>query len=289
MLTAVTTVVHEAVRVIDRPTRVGLSMKAFVAGTDALQPLGHPSRALSGQASYRGRQAPESPATERRPVQAPRRPADLRSEQLMTGSVSSTALFDGSARRPHRAASRREFLDAMACLTSPVTVITTVSVAGRPMGSTVSAVTSLSLDPPMVAIALDGRSSLLAAIRTTRLFAVNVLSARQAHVAEAFASRRADRFVGVSWHESAGLPRLEGVVGWLVVSLDATVPGGDHQIVVGRVEEAVGLEGPPLAYVGRRYATHTLLDVAGDPGSTDSERRAPWKEELGTLLQRREQ
>jgi len=186
----------------------------------------------------------------------------------MTGSVRSTALF-GATRHPQRGASRREFLDAMACLPSPVTVVTAVSLGGLPRGTTVSAVTSLSLHPPMVAIALDARSSLLAAIDATGRFAVNVLSIRQVYVARAFASGRADRFAGVPWHEAAGLPRLDGVVGWLVVSLDATVPGGDHRIVIGRVEEAIGLDGPPLVYAGRRYAAHTPLDVAGDPGWTD--------------------
>ncbi len=184
----------------------------------------------------------------------------------MTGS---TALFSGLTPASHRAVGRREFLDAMACLPAPVTVVTAVSGGGRPRGTTVSAVTSLSLDPPMLAIALDGQSSLLRAISSSGRFAVNVLSTGQVQVARAFASKRADRFAGVRWHESAGLPRLDGVVGWLVASLDATIPGGDHRIVIGSVEEAVGLDGPPLIYAGRRYATHTPLDVVGDPGSTD--------------------
>lgn len=179
---------------------------------------------------------------------------------------------------------RHRFLDAMARLPSPVTVVTAWSEAGRPLGTTVSAVTSLSLKPPMIAIALDARSSLLRAIRSSGRFGVNVLSVQQTRVAEAFASKTVDRFASVAWQDSAGLPRLEGIVGWVAASLDASLRGGDHRIVMGRVEDAAGLDGAPLVYAGRRYASHTPLELDRDPASVDDSGTEGDEQASSTLL-----
>src|SRR5437870_5774242 len=102
----------------------------------------------------------------------------------------------------------------MASVPAPVTIVTTV-VDGRPHGSTVSSFASLSLDPPMVLVALDLGSGLLRLLRRTRRFAVNVLSSEQRELALAFARKGGDRFGEVAWSMSGGLPRLAGVAAWL--------------------------------------------------------------------------
>ena len=70
-----------------------------------------------------------------------------------------------------------------------VTVITSLGADGRPVGTTASAVTSLSLDPPLVLACFDLGSLTLRAIREHGAFVVNVLAAAQRHLSANFARR----------------------------------------------------------------------------------------------------
>lgn len=74
-------------------------------------------------------------------------------------------------------AARQAFRDVMAAVTSPVAVVTALD-GVRPHATAVSAFASPSLTPPMVLMALDLRSHLLAVIRRSGRFGVNVLGAR---------------------------------------------------------------------------------------------------------------
>src|SRR5919198_41150 len=121
----------------------------------------------------------------------------------------------------------QQFRDLMAGVCAPVTVVTTADAEG-PHGATVSSLASVSLRPALLSIALDRRSSLLSRIVATGRFGVNVLSAAQAELATAFASRGLERFGGTAWSSSRGLPRLEGTAGWAACELWQTVEAGDH-------------------------------------------------------------
>lgn len=107
------------------------------------------------------------------------------------------------------AAPMRQFRAAMAAVASPVAVVTAMD-SERPHGTTVSAFASLSLTPPMVLVSLDNRSQLLAIIRRTGRFGINILGIHQAGLAAAFARPGADKFDDVIWSPSADLPRLPG-------------------------------------------------------------------------------
>jgi flavin reductase (DIM6/NTAB) family NADH-FMN oxidoreductase RutF len=147
------------------------------------------------------------------------------------------------------------FRDAMAAVCTPVSVVTTV-VDGRPRGTTVSAFASLSLSPPMVLISLNSTSSLLAAVRETGRVGLNVLAVDQAGLAQKFASRSEQRFVGVDWTEESGAVRLDGVAAWVACSVSAILPGGDHEIVLGEVVEVATQTASPLTYHDRTFGTH---------------------------------
>ncbi|GAA0994133.1 MULTISPECIES: flavin reductase family protein [Streptomyces violaceusniger group] len=69
---------------------------------------------------------------------------------------------------------RQQFRDVMSGVCTPVTIVTSAA-DGVPFGTTVSSFASLSLDPPLISLALDRGSSLLAQIQTARRFAVNIL------------------------------------------------------------------------------------------------------------------
>ncbi|GAA4025334.1 flavin reductase family protein [Streptomyces plumbiresistens] len=157
-----------------------------------------------------------------------------------------------------RSAAEVDFRKVMGSVCTPVSVVTTLE-EGRPHGTTVSAFASLSLEPPMVLVALDLESDLLRIIRRTRRFGLNVLSAGQSDLAMTFARKGADKFAGVSWGAEAGLPRLIGVAGWLACEVEQLVPGGDHVVAMAVVFAASHDECSPLTYHRRGFGTHAAL------------------------------
>lgn len=120
-----------------------------------------------------------------------------------------------------------------------VTVVTTVGADGGPVGTTASAFSSLSLDPPLLLVCLDRASETLAALADHGAFAINVLAEGQEHLSGNFARRGADSsWEGVSHRPGAtGSPRLDGVLAVLDCRLEHRLDGGDHEIVIGRLHE----------------------------------------------------
>jgi len=131
------------------------------------------------------------------------------------------------------------FRDAIGHFATGVTVVTSVGADGEPVGTTASAVSSLSLDPPLVLVCFDRDSQTLAAVRTHGAFVINVLAAPQRHLSANFARRGlAAAWDGIQ-HRCGltGSPRLEGSLAALECTVEYRLPGGDHEIVVGRVRE----------------------------------------------------
>jgi 3-hydroxy-9,10-secoandrosta-1,3,5(10)-triene-9,17-dione monooxygenase reductase component len=153
------------------------------------------------------------------------------------------------------------FRDTLARVPTPVTVVTS-HVDRRPHGTTVSAFSSLSLEPPMILVSLDLNSDLLKVIQESGRFGVNVLAAGQHDVSDAMSRRGTDRFAGVDWSPSGnGVPRLAGAAAWIECEIAAEHPGGDHTIVVGSVLDLdSSADLLPLLYHRGRYA------LVSDPG-----------------------
>jgi flavin reductase (DIM6/NTAB) family NADH-FMN oxidoreductase RutF len=123
----------------------------------------------------------------------------------------------------------------------------------------VSAFSSLSLDPPLIMVALDRDSDLLAILQRSRRFGVNLMTHLQDELALGFARKGADKFAGVPWREENGLPRLDDACGWVACELRDLVEGGDHEIAVGLVVAAEPIEGAPLVYHNRQFGTHSYF------------------------------
>jgi flavin reductase (DIM6/NTAB) family NADH-FMN oxidoreductase RutF len=157
-----------------------------------------------------------------------------------------------------------EFREMMAGVCSPVAVVTTTA-DGVPYGTTVSAFMSLSMEPPMVLVSLNRDSDLLAMIRKSGYFGLNVLSSGQAELASTFARKGgAGKFSGVRWDAEAGAPHLPGAGGFLVSDVSAYVEGGDHIILLGLVRAAYASPAPPLTYHARVFGTHVAAaEVTG--------------------------
>jgi flavin reductase (DIM6/NTAB) family NADH-FMN oxidoreductase RutF len=132
-----------------------------------------------------------------------------------------------------------EFRQAMGHFATGVTVVTSLGADGQPVGTTASAVSSLSLDPPLVLVCFDRASLTLRAVRAHHAFVVNVLAAPQQHLSANFARRGpAAAWDGVRHRPGpTGSPRLEGVLVALECTVESSFPGGDHEIVVGRVRD----------------------------------------------------
>jgi flavin reductase (DIM6/NTAB) family NADH-FMN oxidoreductase RutF len=149
-----------------------------------------------------------------------------------------------------------EFRHVLSHFPSGVTIVTTCDKATAPTGLTVSAFTSLSLDPPLILVCVDHKAQSYAALRDSACFAVNVLSTGQEAASRRFASTRTvDKFNGVPYHVSdLGLPLLdEALVSLECAKISAHVEG-DHTIFVGRVERTtVSSKGEPLVYYRGQY------------------------------------
>jgi 3-hydroxy-9,10-secoandrosta-1,3,5(10)-triene-9,17-dione monooxygenase reductase component len=145
--------------------------------------------------------------------------------------------------------SPEEFRDALGAYATGVTVVTAVGPEG-PSGATANAVTSLSLEPPMMLACLDRGSRTLTAVRAQGRFGVNALPAGQADLARRFSAKnpRPEKWAGVEWSERQGLPRLAGALVWVACELRDLIDGGDHLILTGNVLEVEAGEGQPLLF-----------------------------------------
>ncbi|MGD0062105.1 MAG: flavin reductase family protein [Streptosporangiaceae bacterium] len=163
--------------------------------------------------------------------------------------------------RSGRDISAAEFRDAMGHFATGVTVVTSVDAEGQPVGTTANAVTSLSVDPPLVIVCFDLGSVTLQAIRSHGAFVVNVLAAPQQHLSRNFARRGlAAAWDGVEHRRGpTGSPRLEDVLAVLECTVEHALPGGDHEIIVGRVRHVETSANPngPLVFFRGTYASLT--------------------------------
>lgn len=149
----------------------------------------------------------------------------------------------------------RTFRKALGCFASGVTVVTAVDAEAGPVGITVSAFCSVSLDPPLVLFCLDKRTRAVDAFRSGP-FAVHVLHEEQRQVSIQFSSRMEDKWAGID-HEAgpSGVPLIKGCLARLECSPHEVVQGGDHLIVVGHVDNLeYQTGGQPLLYFRGAYA-----------------------------------
>lgn len=152
------------------------------------------------------------------------------------------------------------FKRVLGSFASGVTVITTPGAGGKPVGMTVSAFSSVSLDPPLILVCIDLKAECHPALQAAERFAVNILSQTQLDISRRFATKGVDRFDGVPIRRgTTGMPLLEGAVSVLECRTVAAHPAGDHTIFVGEVEAAAVKTEPPLLYCSGRYGAFTPL------------------------------
>jgi flavin reductase (DIM6/NTAB) family NADH-FMN oxidoreductase RutF/dTDP-glucose pyrophosphorylase len=146
------------------------------------------------------------------------------------------------------------FAETFSQVPAAVSVVSTYAEDGRPHGTTVSAFSSLSADPPLVMVALDRSSDLLKELETSRRFGINVLAAGQEDIGLGCARKGEDKFKGVSWEDDDDLPRIHGTAAWLACDVQEFMPGGDHLIVIGLITHCEALDEAPLLYHRRTFS-----------------------------------
>lgn len=131
-----------------------------------------------------------------------------------------------------------------------------VDTGGQRLGLTVGSLVSLSLEPPLVGVAVSRQAALHELLREAGGFSVSLLAGDQLALAQHFA-RGVPPIVlwqGIDARDGRRGPLLEGAVGWLECTVASEHPAGDHTLFVGAVERAEpGADAPPLLRLGGEY------------------------------------
>jgi flavin reductase (DIM6/NTAB) family NADH-FMN oxidoreductase RutF/DNA-binding GntR family transcriptional regulator len=146
-----------------------------------------------------------------------------------------------------------EFRDVIGHFASGVTVITALC-DGEQYGTTASAVSSLSLEPPMLLICMNKQSATGQAIARSGRFAVNILSEDQPDAAMRFAKKGVDKFQGLRVSSGiGGTPLLDDALATCECRVAEEVTGGTHYVFLAEVDHASARPGSPLAYFRGKF------------------------------------
>jgi flavin reductase (DIM6/NTAB) family NADH-FMN oxidoreductase RutF len=146
---------------------------------------------------------------------------------------------------------------AMRAWTTGVTVITATH-DGKQYGMTVNSFTSISLEPPLVSVALKKLTHTHELVEKSGEFAVTILAADQKEYSDRFAGKHPeikDRFEGVPTETlSINAPLLKGGLAYFNCRVVNAIPVGENTLFVAEVIAAQGEgTGEPLVYHNRVY------------------------------------
>ena len=145
--------------------------------------------------------------------------------------------------------------DVMKYFASAVTVVTSALDSGELFGLTVSAFTSVSLNPPLVLISIRNESTATPLFQKAQRYCVNILAEDQQPIAEKFSLQgEAGRFQNLNYYiGKGGSPIIRGCIGYIDCRLEQTIVLGDHTVFIGEVIELAAEKKPPLLYIDRHY------------------------------------
>ena len=154
-------------------------------------------------------------------------------------------------------AAAQDFVSAMGMAATGVSVVTTDGPSGR-MGLTVSAVSSVSAEPPLVLICVNRKSPAVAALDGSGTFAVNLLAAHNLGYAETFSGRpregKSFNSANHDWRDGeTGLPLVTDTTAVFECETHECLDAGTHRIYIGRVVAAHKTDAEPLIYCNRAF------------------------------------
>ena len=147
------------------------------------------------------------------------------------------------------------FRSVLGRFASSVTVLSARDATGRDHGMTVSAFSSVSLDPPLVLVCVDKTASIYPTLFDTKYIGISILGEQHEELSRRFAEKDADRFddleIRRGEHDVALIAGAHAhLEGRIITRHDA----GDHTIFIAAVEKASAHEGRPLIYYRGGYA-----------------------------------
>ncbi|MDD3381693.1 MAG: flavin reductase family protein [Rugosibacter sp.] len=150
----------------------------------------------------------------------------------------------------------KQFRNALGSFATGVTIITTREAQGGYIGVTANSFNSLSLDPPLVLWSIGKKAFSFSAFTESKHFAVHVLAADQQVLSDRFARPSTEKFDGVEFEHGLGdVPLFPGCAAVFECTTEQYVDGGDHVIMIGRVERfSVDTTALPLMFFRGRYA-----------------------------------
>lgn len=146
------------------------------------------------------------------------------------------------------------FRRACALFPTGVAVLTARAPDGTPHGLTINAFCSLSLNPPLVLVAIDRVCSILETFEKSSHYAINFLSIDQQDLSVRFSELPEGRFSGVLWTPGVeGAPLIEGAIGSIECRTTNIIDAGDHRALIGEAISATVDEGGPLVFFRSAY------------------------------------
>jgi len=172
------------------------------------------------------------------------------------------------------------YRDVLARFSTGVTVVTTLeedaNEGGQPWGTTVNSFTGLSLNPPLILVAIGHERSIHPIIERLQRFAVNILGENSQALSDCFAGAPStlprEAFCNAEYAiGDCGLPILGDAIAYVGCAVEQKIEAGDHTLYVARVIEAGTRDDPgwPLLYFRRRYLRIERAETADLRGKPD--------------------
>ena len=138
---------------------------------------------------------------------------------------------------------------------SAVTVVTSILPSGDQFGLTVSAFSSLSLDPPLVLICIRNESTATKLFKESMKYCVNILAEDQRPIAETFSlAGEGGRFNHLDYYPGkTGSAIIRNTIGYIDCKIVRVVEAGDHHIFIGEAVDVNAEKKEPLLYIDRHY------------------------------------
>lgn len=148
----------------------------------------------------------------------------------------------------------RRFRNSLGMFATGITVVTTRTPAGVPIGLTVNSFNSVSLDPPLIVWSLSNDLPSRSVFEGCEYYAINVLAEDQAELSQRFASRLDDKFAGLDFETGVGgIPLLKGCCARFECRNTVRHEGGDHLVFISEVLSFDREDRQPLLYFAGGY------------------------------------
>ncbi len=146
-----------------------------------------------------------------------------------------------------------------------VTVVTTVTEDGTPLGFTANSFASVSLNPPLLLVCPARSLTSFPVFESCADFSVNILAEGQEDISNIFASFKGDRFSTIPWQpDAAGCPLIGGAAASFSCSTRGTMEAGDHVVLMGEVRDFAQSGERGLGYAAGAYFSLGLERQAAD-------------------------